>query len=120
MANPNVRQSPRRGDDSCSLRGPHHNGRKLRYHKLGPFSTIRQPFLVKRTPFSVFLSERNIFLLCFIVTGTSFFCVFFFLVKETRFLHFLVKRSVVFAFVEKNERPVCFFSKRNVSFCFFW
>ena len=48
-----------------SLRGPHQNGGKLRCDKLGPFSTILQPFLVKRRPFSVLFSERNILLLDF-------------------------------------------------------
>ena len=62
-ANPNVKQSPRRGDDSCFLRGPHQNGGKLRCDKLGTISTILQLLIVKRTPFSVFLSERNSLLL---------------------------------------------------------
>ena len=48
-----------------SLRGPHQNGGKLRCDKLGPFSTILQPFLVKRRPFSLFFSKRNILLLDF-------------------------------------------------------
>ena len=48
-----------------SLRDPHQNGGKLRCDKLGPFSSILEPFLVKRRPFSVFFSERNILLLDF-------------------------------------------------------
>ena len=50
---------------SVSLRAPNQNGGKLRCDKLGPFSTILQPFLVKQRPLTVFFSERNILLLDF-------------------------------------------------------